>query len=180
MFGSKIMGYIKNLCCMRLFIVSLLIIVTASFYSCKKKTEGCPSSIFDYERYSFIEILVHDESSTILGKWKLIAARCGGFCSPFGNFDYCQHNIVFEFKPNGVLTILGNTEQPHLNPWLKEGDGFYSIESPPNNVSRDDISIKIGSPSLPRGWNYLCWFDSKRMRLYTVSEGPWYYFIKIK
>jgi len=156
----------------------ILLFLTISFSSCNKNNDNedvvC-SSIYNFERCAFVEYLYHGGSSTILGKWKLVAVGCCAHSPTPECIDYCQHNIVFEFKLNNVLTVSGNIELAYLDRF-KEGDNFY-----------EDINMlnyrafKIESSIYSNVFNYyLYWFDTKRLILMKQSDGPSYYFIKIK
>ena len=67
----------------------------------------------------------HDESASIAGKWRLVKEEMSGMgCPPHLITDFSQYNIVYEFKPDGVLTITSNTDYYR---GLKVGDHSYSF-----------------------------------------------------
>jgi len=61
--------------------------------------------------------------SSVIGKWKLIKEQTSGFGSPSKEIDYSKHDIVYEFKSNGVLTVSGND----IVGWLENGNHSYSV-----------------------------------------------------
>ena len=70
----------------------------------------------------------HLHSSDIIGKWKLVTFLSfdrGGW----GISDHSENNIVYEFKPDGVLTVSGNIEHPHFRMPPKTEDYFYSTDT---------------------------------------------------
>lgn len=60
-------------------------------------------------------------STSIIGKWKLMKEQTSGF----GSIDYSKRNIVYEFKTNGVLTVSGNGNTG----WKEKGRHSYSIDN---------------------------------------------------
>jgi len=108
--------------------------LTGYFSSCEKKenNEDC-LSIFD---------IVHDESASILGKWKLVKTM-----HPMskGCLDYSKCNVVFEFRSDSVLTISGETI--HIRPYFgfdtDEYEFFYSFVEP--NQQNSFRTLKINT-----------------------------------
>ena len=61
--------------------------------------------------------------TSIIGEWKFMKEQTSGFVSPSKEIDYSEHNIVYEFKTNGVLTVSGNGNAG----WIEKGNHSYSI-----------------------------------------------------
>ena len=104
----------------------MLLFFAASFCFCKKKYDViCPPPVSD-ENCAILAVPVHDEKASIVGKWKLMIAKTHGW-QPIKCTDYCQYNIVFEFKSNNVLTVSGDLEQDplgYLKIMVNEGNNF--------------------------------------------------------
>ena len=84
----------------------ILMVLAVCFSSCSKKgPEG------------------HEEPVNLIGKWKLEKenfAWCGEVR------DYSKNNIVYEFHPNGVLTVTGTTDDK-VSERYKPGEYLYAI-----------------------------------------------------
>ena len=124
----------------------VLVFFAGSIYSCTKENE---------------------ESATIIGKWKYV--KC---VYPFGNklYDYSQYNIVYEFKPNNILAISGET---HIENYVGHeiGKHFYSLGdfSDGRNLKIDDYSI------------YWCRIFSNELEIdLTPVDGGMYKFVRLK
>jgi len=73
-----------------------------------------------------VELKVNELSAStasVIGKWKFLKEQTSGFFFPASEFDYSQHNIVYEFEANGVLTVSGNINAG----WPGIGTHTYSI-----------------------------------------------------
>ena len=152
------------------YLVATLLIFAISLPSCEDKEHECvsvSSNTEDFEK--FVENFVPDESANIIGKWKLVKGyrffmKEGPSCS-----DFSRCNIVYEFKPNGVLTISGQSR--HL-PFIhnnKKGDHSYSIGSFP-----DDRSVKINGSYL---WHSV---SSEWLMLSLLPlDGGAYFFMRV-
>jgi len=67
----------------------------------------------------------HDESASIVGKWKLVKEQMSGMgCPPQLITDFSHDHVVYEFKPDGIVTITSNTDDYS---GLKVGDHSYSF-----------------------------------------------------
>ena len=158
--------------CFFSFLILCLCILNST---CKKNNNNiiCPL-ISENEDCSWIYKTVHDESSTILGKWKLMIIRDNPFNPKC--LDYCQYNIVFEFKTNNVVTISGNTELPNLF-FIEDGDNLYSfVEFDWFDNASDKRRLSIGKASY-------YWYKINSEELVFDSspvDGSMLYFIKIK
>ena len=67
-----------------------------------------------------VNLNVEEVPTSVIGRWRLMK---------YGGSDCPQYNTVYEFKPNGDLTISGNCG------FLHSGEYFYSI----NNYGKIDI-----------------------------------------
>ena len=119
--------------------------------------------------------VIHDETASIIGKWKLVEERISGFsgCIPRYRTDYSQSNVEYEFKRNGVLTISGDAGYPI---WPKIGDHFYSfIEG--SHVYRYDYYLEIGDPDYSSYFQYR--ISSEQLAIdQRFVDGNAYYFVK--
>jgi hypothetical protein len=121
--------------------------------------------LYDYYDDTFFE---HDESASIIGKWQLIISRTSGFMAPNMINDYISHNIVYEFKLDGTLTIS-----------TKQGSCVnYSY-----SIGCDDM--ENGMPGLPYGLTIdgrTFWYSISLERLIiddSPLDGDTRYFVKI-
>lgn len=102
-------------------------------------------------------------STSIIGKWKLMKEQTSGFVGSPSEIDYSKHNIVYEFKTNGFLTVSGNGNTG----WIKKGSHSYSI----GNYRE----IQVGYSS--------SWYNVSPSELIIDSrpvDGSAFYFAKIK
>jgi hypothetical protein len=117
-----------------------------------------------YEDCLSVLNIVHDESSSILGKWKLLKTihPMSGQCS-----DYSQYNIVYEFKANNILTVSGEDDIFGID------EHTYSIIEP--NEQNSFRTLKIN--------NSYFWHRSSTKELMiddSPLDGGIFYFTKIK
>jgi len=87
-------------------------------------TEGTPS---DGNRYVDGNLKAKD----LYGVWKLVKVTITGD-RPDGplSYDYSVYNIMYEFKPNGILTVsrIEKTGLPENLPyWIEAGDFSYAV-----------------------------------------------------
>jgi hypothetical protein len=65
---------------------------------------------------TFLSCTYNDDSSTdqIIGEWKLIRTTCC-FFEGGKTTDYANENIIYNFRPNGMLLVTGgqNVEYPN-------------------------------------------------------------------
>jgi predicted nucleotide-binding protein (sugar kinase/HSP70/actin superfamily) len=149
-------------------ITAVLLILSGCLSSCRKKGENVNEDCLSFIKY--INSIVHDESSSILGKWKLekeIGIRMGNSDTPYLCDDYTQSNIIFEFKANNVLTITADTD------FYLKGEHSHSI------IENDEwwgkqLYLKIGHTN---------WFFGKSSNELVLNlmplDGPAYYLVKI-
>jgi hypothetical protein len=113
----------------------------------------------------------HDESASIIGKWKLMITRSAGFMVPSSIFDYSQHNVVYEFKENGILVISAETDA-HLFPGIGEHSYLF-------------VDNEHGMPDLPYGLKIkemASWYRVSSERLIiddSPIDGNTYFFFRI-
>jgi hypothetical protein len=105
--------------------------------------------ILDQNCFRFIDHSVsyddfpHDSSADIVGKWLLV--RSVHYVSDVFAGQYeklCQNSIVYEFKPNGVLTVSKDT--PTLQNFLSADDYPYFVN---NFAMSASLFISTTSPS---------------------------------
>jgi len=116
-----------------------------------------------------------DTSASIIGKWQLIkrrhSSRGGERC-----LDFCQHNIVYEFKPNGILTISRNSEID-INSRVEEDHSYSLIVSVEKiqGIARKIFWLKTDKLA------YWYRINSKELLLqvYHQPSSPTKYFIRI-
>jgi len=82
----------------------------------------------------------HENSSSIIGKWKLIKEKTDNFCIPGLIIDYSQCNIVYEFKSNGIFTVTSDNDYYGMS---RVGDHFYSSIEPEDELYRGPYCINI-------------------------------------
>jgi len=142
--------------------------------TCKKNNDNIVCLTFnDFEDCQFITRTVHDESSSILGKWRYVLnryAHYGRYCE-----NYCQYNIVFEFKPNNVLTVSGIAEHNNLSFLAEEGENFYSVGL--DQWNSRVLTITRPSHNLSTYWSS---YRVNSKEFLFQSQGDSHYFIKIK
>ena len=108
----------------------LLLIACALFYSCSKHEEQKEIEIGKAES-------VVQKQEFYIGKWKLMSAYFAFFPAEvlIPVIDFSECNIVFEFKPDGVLVVTGKMDNhPDANAgfeknilYIGEGTHSYSI-----------------------------------------------------
>jgi len=111
-------------------VLTILMMTTGNFSSCKQK------EINVQEELKAILSVVHDESASIFGKWKLVKEILVFTSNGPKLFDYSKKNIVYEFKENGVLTISGVSHDTGL-----DGEHFYSIEDDESGGTKLTIGL---------------------------------------
>jgi hypothetical protein len=124
---------------------------------------------------SFLENLIHDESASIIGKWKLerrLPGR-GGVCK-----DYSQCNVVYEFKSNGVLTISGQSAEL-VSPG-RIGNHCYSIIDIIWPSGLPDVWITYPGIKMGDQRYQLILCSNKLVMSQAPHDGPTYYFIRTK
>ena len=125
--------------------------------------------IEEYEWY-----VTHDESASIIGKWKLVIEEDKFQICPAGGIglrNYSQYNIIYEFKPNGIVTITNE-------------NGFGPIASERSYSFIDYLDYWYGKvPVLDiindRMYLYSISSEHLRLEIYGVSKSFIRYFVKI-
>ena len=157
-------------------ITTILLILSGCFSSCTKKGENAENANEDcLSIIRFINEVIHDESSSILGKWKLeksagirFAWQYGDPGTPYQCDDYSQSNIVFEFKTDNVLTISAEID------FYLKGEHTYSFVEYNEWYGRE-IGLKIGEYT-----DFGYQNSSKELVLNLMPvDGPAYYLVKI-
>jgi hypothetical protein len=130
--------------------------------SCKEKEKN--------EDCFFIFDVTHDNSASIIEKWKLVKyrvhSRLGEFCT-----DLSENNIMYEFKANDVVTISAEKNFSEIS----TGEYNYSFFS----VTDQDGTV-IDRLSIGEGDRWYYRISSTELLLEASSSaGITYYFIKI-
>ena len=123
-------------------------------------------------------ILTSDESASIIGKWKLARIRQVFMMCDHERLmmDYSNNNIVYEFKPDGILTITGENSVV---------DGLYAIFDIDDDIDDD---IFRHSPYYPNtrpilkinDWYHLYRISSEKMIIDDSAwDGPVTYFVTL-
>ena len=86
-------------------ITAIALLLAGSFSSCSQKTED------------------NEEPGSLIGKWKLEKAE-GGFSWIY--HDYSKKNIIYEFHPNGVLTVTAESDDVSHGLY-ESGEYLFSI-----------------------------------------------------
>lgn len=103
--------------------IIFLILLIISLASCTNDTE--PIIEQDYTNCIVGELDVITTSDQILGEWKLTRARV--LWPDYINSDFSNENIIYNFKPDGVLVISGaGTEKFPLS--FPDGEYTYEFE----------------------------------------------------
>ena len=119
------------------------------------------SCIFDF---------AHEETASIIGKWKLekirVHSRLGVSCT-----DCSPYNVVYEFKQNGALTVSGSTENFG---WHESGE--YSFIKDEWSMGHDGYPWGLNINNGLTNWYVL---SSKKLIIdYSPGDGATYYFVK--
>ena len=137
-------------------ITAFLLAFAGSFSSCSK--DGGK----DWLSIAFS--VVHDESTSIVGKWKL--EKVIQVFAERKTYDYSRHNIVYEFYEDNILKVSGNTKHGRC---LSNGTYPYSID-----VHEGGATLKL------HGLSTGCAFNSKELAFsYCHLDGDTYYFTRI-
>ena len=89
------------------------------------------TTLFDEERW----VMEHDDSASIVGKWQLVRIVHHTLQHRAVMLDQIPYNIVYEFKPNGIVTITKNQNFEEEHPYsmvdiwpftLEMGDWYYA------------------------------------------------------
>jgi hypothetical protein len=109
----------------------------------------------------------HDESASIIGKWKYMIMRNAGSYISTHIVDYSQQNIVYEFKEGGILIISSGTSVSEHSYSTTDTDDGNGISNYPG------FYIKID------GRTHLLKISSGRMIIHDVMGDATSYFVKI-
>ena len=148
----------------------ILILLVAGIVGCNKTNESnqieeIPEETIDSTLYTLIS-----------GKWQLLTVEEVFVPVPQPTHDYSKYNIVYEFKPNGVLTVSGATDDIERYIGHKTGKHSYSFI---------DDGNKLGMVGLPFGLqinNFISWYQLSSEEL-IINDSPLdgyvYFLIKI-
>ena len=143
--------------------LTLCLVFAVVLFSCKEEEEECN---------------IEKTNARFYGKWKLeyIEFRYSGWENPFIYFN--DSDIVFEFKPNNILTVTGKDERLFDYFLLEEGDVSWRLDDKMDdgNVFNDCFMIEMG-PYKMRDYFSI---SPKTLILHTlVTSGKVTKFIKI-
>ena len=153
-----------------LFLLTMLL-----FYSCNKTVvseEPDPPILIQAGSYL---IRVDDDSSLLLGTWKLdsliVVDREREFFTNAVVYDYTLDSAVFEFKPNHTLTVVVETDQIYKG--LKPDTYSYLLETSIWSAPTNSQHLYINDTSYP-----VDRISVDMMRFYISSySGVIYYFL---
>jgi len=104
------------------------------------------------------------ESYSFIGTWKLANVTVPFTPGPNPEFhDYSMYNIVYEFSPNGILTISGVPESIEFYRGHSNGEYFYSTiesEQTPNTGLFGCLSIASSTEMIENFKNIENFIDS--------------------
>ena len=104
---------------------------------------------------------------SLYGVWKLVRVAVLFTAAGSQSSDYSQYNILYEFKPNGILTVSGVPENVES---YRDGDYPYSVGN-----FHDGRSLKIGVSYL---W---CRMDGNKLEFDTAPlDGPIFKLVKVE
>ncbi len=102
---------------------AVLFIVVGSLASCEKKEKNGTTP----QESIVHDTIMHDTAASVVGQWKLTKVEI-----PFvgEKNDYSQHNVVYEFKANGTLTITkeGSTIENYRGHSIGEHAYSFAID----------------------------------------------------
>ncbi len=105
----------------------------------------------------------------VVGKWKLVWER-GAFLNR-DTVDYSCNNVIFQFRPDGILEVSGDVEED--GPPV--GDYNYELTLSPLYEHMGGYTLKIANTS------WVCYIETKSMTLdIRPLDGPVRYFIRIE
>jgi hypothetical protein len=106
-------------------IAVILLILTGIFSSCDNKIDD--------------DEIVDNPETAILGKWKLVKTSW-----PMGgtSTDYTKCSVVFEFRPDSILKISGETVHsiPRFGSGTEVNEHFYSFVDGVPKASSQNLS----------------------------------------
>ena len=122
----------------------------------------------DCKDCSCIYEFTHEETASIVGRWKLekinLSSRTGTTCT-----DCSPYNVVYEFKENGVLTVSGDIEN------LGHKSGEYTFVNDEWGMGQKGFPWGLNLSNGPT-WYML---SSKKLIIdYSRGDGATYYFVR--
>jgi hypothetical protein len=117
----------------------------------------------------------NEDSTSIIGKWKLVEVTIPFTQTGPISYDYSQYNIVYEFDTNDVLTVSGEIDHIDRYAGHEPGEYLYSYTQKPNEYIPNSYTLIIN------GQMYACQISSEEMEFNNAFlDGSFYYFIKIE
>ena len=138
------------------------------FQTCKKA--GPPEETVTTYRCSVNSVA--GQQDDVLGKWKLLSYRTV-FYNP-DTTDYSCDDIIYEFKPDGGLTVTSTVDEPH---GYTAGDYAFELKA---NVAPEDgntyYTLQIGEHS-----QWPAMIEPREMILsQAYLDGPVLHFARIE
>jgi len=116
--------------------------------------------------------VIHNESASIIGKWKLLKEQQSGFgCTPALIVDYSQYSVEYDFAPNGVLKI---TKDKDINSLPKAGEYLYSFIEEEHIIFGTQYWLKIDNTKYYYGVSF-----EHLLIDFSYVDGSTYYLVKI-
>ena len=109
--------------------ILFLLLIIALFSSCTNKQEVLEEPSID-ERFGDSIVAVIDDSSLLIGKWKLDTVvvneqkNAPDLSVNHNSYDYAQESIIYEFSPLHILTVTGEMSQ--IDCYKGHEQGAYS------------------------------------------------------
>ena len=153
----------------------LLLLTIALFCSCSKNTdtddEGVPLPDLQHKYI--------DNSALFVGKWQLDTAIIGIF--PLDSlgliaYDYIKDSIVYEFKPDHVVSISGKTDHIDLYKIPEFGVYTYSSTAPVSSSGFENTTMFIDNI------RYYCFTYMLKIHLLSITSSDYriYQLVKIE
>jgi len=152
--------------------ILILLISAGGFSSCLKEKDDVFYPVLD--------------ATQIIGKWKLEEESHDWRREPY---EYSKFNVIYEFHPNGVLSVTGVTDNIHSSGY-KPGNYSYSVIDTMNFfypgyekflLLEINDTLAINDPQ-PRTFLFIPFLSSKEMKIVFANYSSNHYFIfkKIK
>lgn len=109
----------------------------------------------------------------INGSWRLVKSVISFSPNSPSEYDYSQYDIIYEFRPDGTLSVSNNDVPDNLlvDAYFEFESGVYSYEFV------DSVNEKILKID-----NYIWWYQISKQKLTldcSPLDGPILYFVKL-
>lgn len=116
---------------------------------------------------------VDGQEDDVVGKWKMVWRREINFSTGIDTTDYSCNNIIYHFKPDGILEVISDVEE------AGHSKGEYNYEliwDPYNSGATTFRGIKIGDFE-----RWACSIKTTNMTSDTSPlDGPTLHFVRIE